>query len=245
MYLAASFAYLAVVMGLAQRLILLPLFTLFPSRRRRWLRGWMQLQARMTLRIARTFANLRMSVQGAIEPVSCVVIMNHQSVLDIPLAVSLMPGPLPLIPTRDRYRRGIPGISPLARMCEMPFVSQGRTSTRAELQSLLAAAELVARGERSLLIYPEGHRTKDGEIAPFMTSGLRLLLQRARQPVYAIVVDGMWRARTVADTSGFLDMNARATVLGPFPPPSKDEIDSFIESLRCRMIDALAELRAS
>lgn len=232
-------------MGLTQRLILFPLITLVPSRRRQWMRGWLQLNARMTIGLARTFANLRLSVRGTIGPESCIVVMNHQSVLDIPIGISLIPGPQPIIPTRDRYRRGIPAISPLARYAGFPFVSQGRTSSRTELRALLATANDVARGEVSLLIFPEGHRTSDGEIAPFMTSGLRLLLQRARRPVYAVVVDGMWQARTVSDTTGFLDMNARAVVLGPFPPPSPDEIDTFIESLRCRMIAALAELRTS
>src|SRR5690242_10838937 len=157
MFLGASFAYLAVVMGLTQRLILLPLVTLVPSRRRRWMAAWLHLNAHMTIGLARMFANLRVSVRGAIDPESCIVVMNHQSVLDIPFAVRLIPGPQPIIPTRDRYRRGIPAISPLARMAGFPFVSQGHTSTRAELRSLLAAADSVARGEASLLIYPEGH----------------------------------------------------------------------------------------
>jgi len=244
-FLTVYCAYCAVVMGLGQRLILWPLITLIPGRRRRFMRGWLHLQARATLGLAKLLANMRVSVRGAIDPVSCVVVMNHQSVLDIPLGVSLIPGPQPIIPTRDRYRRGIPAISLLARMADFPFVSQGKTSTRTELRALLTTAEHVARGEVSLLIYPEGHRTRDGEIGPFMTSGLRLLLQRAHRPVYCIVADGMWRARTVAHASGFLDIDARVVVLGPFAPPEACDLDTFIESLRERMIAALAELRAS
>lgn len=242
-FLAIYCIYCAVVIGLGQRLIIWPLVTLVPARRRRVMRAWLRLHARASLLLARVLANVRVSVRGAIDPVSCVVVMNHQSVLDIPIGVSLIHGPQAIIPTRDRYRRGIPGISPLARLAHFPFVSQGASATRAELRGLLAAADLVARGEATLLIYPEGHRTTDGAISPFMASGLRLLLQRARQPVYCIVADGVWQARRVADVSGFADMRADVVVLGPFAPPESDELDRFIELLRGRMIAALAELR--
>ncbi len=175
--------------------------------------------------------------------------MNHQSVLDIPLGVSLVPGPLPIIPTRDRYRRGIPGISVLARMARFPFVTQGARATREELRALAAAAERVAAGEAYLLIYPEGHRTRDGEIGPFMKSGLRLVLPRARRPVYCIVADGIWRSRTVADTlAHFAQSQVRVAVLGPFEPPDVEgatakTLDAFIDTLREQMVAALADLR--
>jgi 1-acyl-sn-glycerol-3-phosphate acyltransferase len=244
LFLAAFCLYAVLVIGLGQRLIIWPLVTLVPRSRRRVMRTCLQLHAHSTLFLARILANVRLSVRGAIDPVSCIVVMNHQSVLDIPIGVSLIPGPQPIIPTRDRYRRGIPGISPLARLGTFPFVSQGRTASRAEVRALLTAADVVKRGEASLLIYPEGHRTTDGGIRPFMTNGLRLLLQRARRPVYCIVADGLWGARTVADVLGFADMHVHAVVLGPFTPPDSGDIDAFIDSLRARMIDALAELRA-
>jgi 1-acyl-sn-glycerol-3-phosphate acyltransferase len=242
-FLAVFCLYCTLAIGLGQRLIIWPLVTLIPTRRRRIMRAWLRLHARATLLLARVLANIRVSVRGAIDPVSCVVVMNHQSVLDIPLGVSLIPGPQPLIPTRDRYGRGIPGISPLARLAHFPFVSQGVSATRAELRGLLGAADLVARGEATLLIYPEGHRTTDGAISPFMASGLRLLLQRARRPVYCVVTDGIWRARRVADVFDFADMRADVVVLGPFAPPEADDLDRFIEQLRERMIAALADLR--
>jgi 1-acyl-sn-glycerol-3-phosphate acyltransferase len=239
-------SYLLLVMGAGQRLVVWPLIFLFPRRRRAIVRAWLQMQARATLAMARRIAGVRVSVTGAIQPVSCIVVMNHQSVLDIPLGVSLILGPYPLIPTRDRYRRGLPGISPLARLSRFPFVSQHRSATRAELAGLLDAADRVARGEQSLLIFPEGHRTRDGEIGRFMVSGLRAILARARQPVYCVVVDGLWHTRTFAEgMTRFAGSTAHAAVLGPFSPPGVDgkTLDTFIAMLRDRMVATLERLR--
>ncbi len=238
--------YLGAVVGLGQRLLLWPMIALFPRRRQSLVRGWLRVHARATLGMARVLAGVRVRVAGAVGAESCVVVMNHQSVLDIPIGLSLVPGPAPLIPTRDRYRRGIPGVSPLARLARFPFVAQGRALTREELRALLAAAEAVAAGERSLLIFPEGHRTRDGRIGPFMRSGLRLVLKRARRPVYCVVADGVTHARTVADAlTRFAGTRVRAVVLGPFPPPAGGDaaIDAFIDLLHARMTAALAELR--
>ena len=188
--------------------------------------------------MARVIANVRLSITGDIPPESCIVVMNHQSVLDIPIGLSLVPGPYPLIPTRDRYQWGIPGISPLGRLARFPFLSQKR---------VLSRAEQVARGEQSLLIFPEGHRSRDGGLGRFMRNGLRIVLSRAERPVYCVAVRGMVNARTFADgLANFADLDVRLKISAPIapPPPGSDdsELDAFIESLRERMLGMLIEL---
>ncbi|MBX6330875.1 MAG: 1-acyl-sn-glycerol-3-phosphate acyltransferase [Gemmatimonadaceae bacterium] len=239
--------YLTAIIGLGQRLFLWPAITIVPRRRRALVRAWLRGHARVTLGLARVLANVRLTVRGAIPPDSCIVVMNHQSVLDIPLGLDLVPGPYPLIPTRDRYRRWIPGISPLARLARYPFVSQKRTLARAELAALTDAADQVARGEQSLLIFPEGHRTRDGQIGRFMRPGLRIILSRAARPIYCIVADGMAESRTTLDALfRFADTRINVTILGPFPPPADEgAIDPFIDSLHAQMTAALAQLRSS
>ena len=212
------------------------------------MRVWLRMQARATLGMARSVAGLRILVRGVIPPQSCIVVMNHQSVLDIPLGVWLIRGPQAVIPTRDRYKRGIPGISPLVRLAGFPVVSQKRSITREELRGLTDAADLVARGERTMLIFPEGHRTRDGSIGKFMRSGLRIVLRRAKQPVYCVVADGMTQARTTTDAlTGFGGSTVRVTILGPFTidePATPSKIDEFMEVIRQRMVDTLAAMRA-
>jgi len=199
--------------------------------------------------MARAIANVQISVRGAIPPESCIVVMNHQSVLDIPIGLGLVPGPYPLIPTRDRYKWGVPGISPLGRLAGYPFLSQKRVLSRAELAALTSAAEQVARGEQSLLIFPEGHRSRDGSLGRFMRNGLRIILSRAERPVYCVAVRGMVNARTFADgLANFADLDVHISIAGPIaPPPAGSDdavIDEFIAALHARMTAMLAELDA-
>ena len=235
------------IIGLGQRLVLWPAMLLMPRRRTALTRAWLRFNAYATTGMARIVAGVRLRVHGAIPPESCVVVMNHQSVLDIPLGVSLIPGPQVVIPTRNRYRRGVPGISPLVRLARFPLVSQGRTLTRDELRGLTEAAERVDRGELSMLIFPEGHRTRDGRLGRFMRGGLRIVLEHTRRPVYCIVADGMTRARTAIDTiAGLAGNDVTVRILGPFTPPhdgSVESTDAFVESLHEQMTETLASMR--
>lgn len=237
--------YLPLAVGLVQRLVLLPIVTLAPDRRRAIVRRWLKLHARVLLRMVRDLVDVRVYMRGQLPSEPAIILMNHQSVLDILVALDQVNGPQLLIPTRDRYFRGIPGISPVLRLGRFPPITQGKKGTKSDLSGIAVAADKVARGENSFFIFPEGHRTRDGNVQRFMTRGLKLTLSRAKRPVYCIVVDGMWHARTFADaTLRLAGTNARGTVIGPFQPPDDAEIDAFIEMLRNRMIDTLAELRS-
>ena len=245
LFLLAFSVYLLGVIAVGNRLLIPPLLKLFPRHSLRIRRAWLRLHALATTGLARTFGGMRLKVQGAIPRESVVVLMNHQSVMDIPVGVLLIPGPYPIIPTRDRYaHNSVPGMPSLIRLLRFPVVSQKRENLRTELPAIAEAAEATARGDNSMLIFAEGHRTRDGRIAPFMRSGLRLVLDRAKRPVYCIVADGLWHARTTFDAAtGFAGATCSVRILGPFVPPSSD-LDAFIDELRGHMIATLDEKRA-
>ena len=247
LFLLVYLIYLVLFMGFVQRFILVPLAWVFPVLTDRILVRWSRLQASVPIALLRSMAGVRISVEGAIGPENRVVIMNHQSLIDIVLAVWLVPGNLTLIPARRRYQWGIPGISVYLRLARYPVISQTREGIRGDLKMMANAAERARRGEATLVIFPEGHRTKDGSILPFMTRGLRLVLSRAPLPVYCIVGDGMWHARTLVDSmAGLASTHVRLRVIGPFQPPqAESELPGFIESLRERMIATLEDMRSA
>lgn len=241
------FLYLLLFMGPAQRLIVFPLVWLLPRRRTRVLGWWIRLQAWITRSIVSYGAGVRIRVSGTTVRESCIVVMNHQSVLDIPIVLSEVRGPAVLIPVRTRYRRGIPGISPYLRAAPYPFITQKRSSIEADLAEMDRGADRVAAGEATIAMYPEGHRTRDGEIAPFMKGGLKKLIIRCHRPVYCFVGDGMWQVRTFAHAmTSMAGTRVQVKVLGPFMPPTEEsEIPRFIEMLRAQMIAALQEMRST
>jgi 1-acyl-sn-glycerol-3-phosphate acyltransferase len=245
-FLVAFSLYLFIVIAVGNRFLIPPLIKIFPRYDLRIRRVWLRLHAIATTGLARTFGGMRLKVQGAIPRESVVVIMNHQSVMDIPVGVFLIPGPYPIIPTRDRYARArVPGMPSLIRLLRFPVVSQKRENLRNELPAIAEAADSTARGDNSMLIFAEGHRTRDGQIAPFMRTGLRLVLERAKRPVYCVVADGLWHARTTFDAAtGFAGATCSVRILGPFAPQSSN-LDEFIDDLRERMVVELDAMRAA
>jgi len=229
---------------LGQRLVIWPAVLLYPVKRRAIMRRWLRFLAKGSLWISRVFGGVRVTVQGTPPTESCLLVMNHQSLLDITISVNAAEGPQAVIPTRERYGHGIPGISSLTKLGRFPLVAQQARASKAEVAALLGAAKDLANGETTLIIYPEGHRTTDGSIQPFMRSGLRLILSRAQRPIYYVVSDGLWHARTLKQTvHSFANSKVDVVIRGPFPPPAREDIDTFIDELHARMTATLAEIR--
>lgn len=229
-------------MGPVQWLVLGPWLRVFPHHRSKLLRSWQRTQSSVIFGLARFLADVRLTVDGAIPPTSVIVVMNHQSLFDIPLAFRLVPGPYPLIPVRRRYEKA-PVFSTLMRMAGHPFVDPGRKGRPEDREALQRAVEALGRGENSYLIFAEGHRSPEGTIRPFETGGLRLAFTHAPgHPVYAVLVEGFASIRTFADMSlRVAGTRARVTVMGPFAIPSDPAgHNDFIASLRQSMLDRLA-----
>ena len=245
-FFVVCFSYFLLILEPLNWLVVAPLTKLLPSRRDDLVGGWLKFNVRLVLALARILAGVRIRVQGVLPPESLVLVMNHQSILDILVGIDLIRGTYPLIPTRASYGFGIPGISSSIKLMRCPLVTQKPVTSRSELRGLLDAARRVALGKNALLIYPEGHRSRNGAILPFMKPGLRLFLSRApKPPVYVAVIDGL------GDRRGFLDSalrlagsDVRVAIAGPYNTPARDvELDGFIDSLRDRMVETLDRLR--
>jgi 1-acyl-sn-glycerol-3-phosphate acyltransferase len=117
-----------------------------------------------------------------------------------------------------------------------------KRDARGALRALRRAAPAQKAG---LLIYPEGHRSLDGEILPFQTAGAITVLKARRMPVYLVVTDGFWKSRRFVDfVTGIPDIRGETEVLGPFAPPdSHDGLSAFLQDLRGRLVDHLALMR--
>jgi len=168
------------------------------------------------------------------------VIMNHQSLLDIP-TVGLMCSPLvPRFVTRKRYQYGIPSISPCLRLMGCPIIEP--RDRRASLRTMREAARTLEHG---MLVFAEGHRSRDGEVLPFQTAGVLTVLRERRLPVCLVVTDGFWSARRMIDSVlGIGKIRGETEVVGVFEPPADDAaLPAFVQQLRERMIAHLALMR--
>ncbi len=169
------------------------------------------------------------------------IVMNHQSLLDIPMAVQACSPGYPLFVTRARYAKGIPLISHMLRLYDHPLVHPGRGGRR----QLVELARRAVTMEVPLLIFPEGGRTRDGQVRPFQPGGLQAILSARPWNVYLMVVDGFWQCARIGDfTAGVSQVDAKVSRLGPFAfDPAQDDRDAFAQDMRDRLVAELARLR--
>jgi 1-acyl-sn-glycerol-3-phosphate acyltransferase len=242
--LAFSFAgFLLLVSDLLQRTVVAAAARLFPRARHRVLTFWIQAMRYVVLDLgtatlggARLAPRLRIPCRPDV-----LVIMNHQSLLDIPLVVRSVEHGYPRIVTRRRYTRGIPVISHMTRLYQYPVVDPQAT-VKGHVKGLQEASR---DGTTPIAIFPEGSRTHHGELAPWKRMGLRLLLSERQWDVYLVVADGLWGARSVPGfVRGVSQMDIRNAQVGPFrSPPADGDVDAFIVEMRARMETLLTELR--
>lgn len=201
----------------------------------------MKLMSRGILALLR-LGGARFRRSGRVPTSSAVlVVMNHQSLLDIVTATLVAEPNVPAFVTRRRYLRFIPAISPSVRLLDAPIVDPER-DPRGAVEELRRAALAHDCG---LLIFPEGHRSRDGEVGRFRTAGLKAILAARRMPVYLIVTDGYWKSRRFADfVKNVALIRGESEVMGPFEPPARDdELAAFIRDLRERIVSRLREMR--
>ena len=174
------------------------------------------------------------------------ILMNHQSILDIPMVIASVHGAFLRIVTRQRYAKWIPIISHTIRTLEYPVVDPGAKAgtTRRYLERL---GQVARTSDVPLVLFPEGTRTRNGKIGRFQTSGLERILKARDWMVYVLVSDGYWRHAKLADFAGGMqEIKGHLSVLGPFEwnHPEADP-GEFIQRMRDLMVEELARIRGA
>ena len=164
-------------------------------------------------------AGARVSVEGLerIDPGrTYLFVSNHQSVIDVPVLFSAIPQPLRFLLKREMTR--VPFIGWYARACEMLFIT--RDDRRAGAQMRRDAAAMLRAG-RSLCLFPEGTRTRDGSMAPFKAGSVQAAID-AGVPVVPVALHG---AGAVLPVHGFLRSRpgpVRVSIGVPIDPAGGD-----------------------
>lgn len=246
-YLALATVFVALLLcDPIQRFIIAPWVRLAPRKRIAVFGRWQHAMARVVLEPIRWIGGAHIPELPRIPAgEGTLILMNHQSVLDIPLVVASMEPGYPRIVTRTRYLRWIPLISHMVRLYQYPVVNPAanRSESRKMMKDLTHAARDT---DVPLVVFPEGTRTKDGEIGAFKTTGLRLILRQRPWTVYVVVADGFWERAKLKDfLGGMSTIRGHISLTGPlaWTDPRGDSED-FIETTRQIMVTRLAELRA-
>jgi len=168
-----------------------------------------------------------------------VLVANHQSISDI-IAVLHLSHPFKFIAKRDLFWIPFFGWG-LWLAGYIPLIRGNQKSGKEVIQK---ATGYLKRGV-SALFFPEGTRSRDGEIQTFKVGAFKLSSE-LNIPVVPIVIHGT--RDLIPKGSRLLQRRVEVTVKieAPQQPFGKDNgsIDQFCEKVRSDMIDSLCELRS-
>ena len=167
-----------------------------------------------------------------------VMVLNHNSMVDI-LSIYNLPLVFKWVSKKEVYRIPIVGRLLLAH----GDIVINRASTKEAMQLVhTRGKQWLAKGA-SVAIFPEGTRSKDGEIHNFK-AGAFILAKDAEVPILPIVLEGTDR---VARKGFFMNWSNRITIK-ILPPVSKQDvverpIKEVMAEVHDSMVEALSEIR--
>jgi 1-acyl-sn-glycerol-3-phosphate acyltransferase len=168
-----------------------------------------------------------------------IIVSNHQSMYDIPAVVYGFRKYYPKFISKIELSKNIPSISYNLRHGKSALIDrENRTQSVKEIFKL---GQLIQENNYAACIFPEGTRSKTGQVKKFMTAGINTLLHAAPSAVIIpFAIDG--HSQLMA--KGYFPLKFRQkityTVLDPVEPKGQD-IEEILNRIQVSIKNALNE----
>ncbi|HOE08393.1 MAG TPA: lysophospholipid acyltransferase family protein [Treponemataceae bacterium] len=116
-----------------------------------------------------------------------VLIGNHQSYLDIPVLMGYVNKPIAFIAKSEILK--VPVLSKAMKLMQCTFLV--RTDMRQSVKAMAEAVETIKKGY-SMVIFPEGTRSKGGPVIDFKAGSFKLAY-KSGVPILPVTIDGTFR----------------------------------------------------
>jgi len=159
---------------------------------------------------------------------------NHQSNLDPPVLIAALPVPAVYISKKEL--KWVPFVGWAAKLAGVIFID--RSNRERAIQEIQRAAREI-KGGKNVVIFPEGTRTRNGEMGPFKKGGFALAMS-AGVPIVPLATLGGFQvlpAGTVCMRSG----RYRIRFGDPVNPADFPQREELLKEVR-RRIEALAAI---
>lgn len=173
-------------------------------------------------------------------PKHCLIISNHQSILDIPILAYCFPRNNVRFVAKHSLFTGVPLVSQVLRIQRHARIDRkGRFSlTMKELERLAREAKQGL----SPIIFPEGTRSKTGALGRFHIGAVRKIEHITPLPILVVALNGGYRAAKMRQLLGALrGKRYRVKALSIYPPPEgKGETEDLMNRAREEIIEQVA-----
>ena len=194
--------------------------------------------ARLWARLGLALNFVKVTISGCEHlPAGPVIFMsNHQSNFDILSLLAAMPRRFHWIAKKELFE--IPLFGPSMR--RGGYIPLDRGDGRKALQSMDEAAATISRG-KSVVIFPEGTRTADGNLLPFKRGGF-ILARKAAVPVIPVTINGSGKVNPAGHIrlyGGNIHITLHPPIITP-PGSRRSEAENWMmESVRDSIESAL------
>jgi 1-acyl-sn-glycerol-3-phosphate acyltransferase len=190
------------------------------------------------IRLGVRASGIRVRVEGMeniLEGESCIFLSNHVSNMDPPVLLPVIPGMTSVFLKKSLMK--IPLLGTAMRMGKFVPVTRGGSREEAE-KSVAAAADALKSGLH-ITVFPEGTRSKDGNLLPFK-KGAFFLAADTGAPMVPIVIKGTARMMR----KGSLKLYPGEAVVRFLPVLRPEDFatqQELMDAVRLEMQAALAE----
>lgn len=129
-------------------------------------------------------------------PEQFLIMSNHQSLLDIPVYMNFLRDKDLRFVAKDELSRHIPLVSEMLRAHEHAMIPR-KGSPMEAMKILDDFAQRVVARKQIPVIFPEGTRSRDGNLRSFYAAGFRRILEKAPMPVVVCALDGGYKISTL------------------------------------------------
>jgi 1-acyl-sn-glycerol-3-phosphate acyltransferase len=161
-----------------------------------------------------------------------VYMVNHQSYFDIFTLLANLPVQFKFVVKEELMR--VPFLGPAMRKAK--YVGIERDDPRKAVKSMNAAADRFREGA-SILIFPEGTRSPDGQLQPFKPGGFHLAL-KIRGDIVPVSIVGTHR---IVPKGSLRVQKGKATMVIGKPISIKDYSKKTMDQLMERVHDVMAQ----
>ena len=175
--------------------------------------------ARYILVAAKTYAGFRLIVENALSkhlPERFMILSNHQSLADIPILSYVFSERIVGFVAKRELRRGLPAVSITLRKGKHALISRKGDFTAAR-RELVKLARYSEEGVCPV-VFPEGTRSRSGEVGAFHSAAVRTILDEQQMPIVTVAVDGGHRIADIHGlTTGLAHCVYRVKLLSLYP----------------------------
>lgn len=233
------------IIGITYTVILFPVslvlwLLLYPFDQERIItHRWLVIQGCLLTRLIPIW---KIRVEGrekALRKTPYIIISNHQSILDI-LIMNCLRLKFRWISKIENYK--VPVLGWYMRMAKYIAVDRGNKDSKAEMMD--KSAQSLRKGI-SIMMFPEGTRSHDKEIAPFKLGAFQLALSTDKS-ILPVIVDGTGGILPKHGLMFSSGNNLKIKVLDPVHPGSFGTAnpEELAIKFRTLMVDELKKMRA-